>query len=588
MIKKLIKYVGEYKKPTILTPIFVLLESVMEILIPLLMAKLIDDGIDVGDMGVITKYGVYLLAAALLTMFFGSAAGMTAAHASAGFAKNVRRGMYYKIQDFSFSNIDKFSTASLVTRLTTDVSNVQQVFQMMTRICFRAPAILIFALIASFSVNHELSLVFLLSMPILGIGIFFLINRVQPIFERVFKTYDKLNNVVQENLYGMRVVKSFNRQDFETKKFTDISGSIYKDFSKAEKTMAFGMPLMQFCMYGCMLIICWLGARMIVASGNNELLGLTCGQLLSMITYSMQLLMSLMMISMIFVFITMSKASAERIVEVLDEESTLHNPENPITEVASGDIDFEHVDFTYRKDSDKKVLDDINLHIKAGWMVGVLGGTGSSKSSLVQLIPRLYDVASGSVKVGGRDVREYDIESLRTQVAMVLQKNVLFSGTIKENLRWGDENATEEEMIHACKVACAHDFIMDFEDGYDTHIDQGGTNVSGGQKQRLCIARALLKKPKILILDDSTSAVDMKTDALIRKAFREELPDTTKIIIAQRIASVQDADLIIVMDDGKIDSVGTHEELMKSSLIYREVYESQNKGGEGDEQTQRK
>ncbi len=588
MIKKLIKYVGEYKKPTILTPIFVLLESVMEILIPLLMAKLIDDGIDVGDMGVITKYGVYLLAAALLTMLFGSAAGMTAAHASAGFAKNVRRGMYYKIQDFSFSNIDKFSTASLVTRLTTDVSNVQQVFQMMTRICFRAPAILIFALIASFSVNHELSLVFLLSMPILGIGIFFLINRVQPIFERVFKTYDKLNNVVQENLYGMRVVKSFNRQDFETKKFTDISGSIYKDFSKAEKTMAFGMPLMQFCMYGCMLIICWLGARMIVASGNNELLGLTCGQLLSMITYSMQLLMSLMMISMIFVFITMSKASAERIVEVLDEESDLHNPENPITEVASGDIDFEHVDFTYRKDSDKKVLDDINLHIKAGWMVGVLGGTGSSKSSLVQLIPRLYDVASGSVKVGGRDVREYDIESLRTQVAMVLQKNVLFSGTIKENLRWGDENATEEEMIHACKVACAHDFIMDFEDGYDTHIDQGGTNVSGGQKQRLCIARALLKKPKILILDDSTSAVDMKTDALIRQAFREELPDTTKIIIAQRIASVQDADLIIVMDDGKIDSVGTHEELMKSSLIYREVYESQNKGGEGDEQTQRK
>lgn len=588
MIKKLIKYVGEYKKPTILTPIFVLLESVMEILIPLLMAKLIDDGIDVGDMGVITKYGVYLLAAALLTMFFGSAAGMTAAHASAGFAKNVRRGMYYKIQDFSFSNIDNFSTASLVTRLTTDVSNVQQVFQMMTRICFRAPAILIFALIASFSVNRELSLVFLLSMPILGIGIFFLISRVQPIFERVFKTYDKLNNVVQENLYGMRVVKSFNRQDFETKKFTDISGSIYKDFSKAEKTMAFGMPLMQFCMYGCMLIICWFGARMIVASGNNELLGLTCGQLLSMITYSMQLLMSLMMISMIFVFITMSKASAERIVEVLDEESDLHNPENPITEVASGDIDFEHVDFTYRKDSDKKVLDDINLHIKAGWMVGVLGGTGSSKSSLVQLIPRLYDVASGSVKVGGRDVREYDIESLRAQVAMVLQKNVLFSGTIKENLRWGDENATDEEMIHACKVACAHDFIMGFEDGYDTHIDQGGTNVSGGQKQRLCIARALLKKPKILILDDSTSAVDMKTDALIRKAFREELPDTTKIIIAQRIASVQDADLIIVMDDGKIDSVGTHEELMKSSLIYREVYESQNKGGEGDEQTQRK
>lgn len=583
MIKKLIKYVGEYKKPTILTPIFVLLESVMEILIPLLMAKLIDNGIDMGDMGVITKYGLILLAAALLTMFFGSAAGMTAATASAGFAKNVRRGLYYKIQEFSFSNIDKFSTASLVTRLTTDVSNVQQVFQMMTRICFRAPAMLLFALIAAFSINKELSLVFLLSIPILGVGMYILIKTVHPVFERVFKTYDKLNNVVQENLYGMRVVKSFNRQDFETKKFTDISGKIYKDFSKAEKTMAFGMPLMQFCMYACMLIICWLGARMIVASGNNELLGLTCGQLLSMITYSMQLLMSLMMISMIFVFITMSRASAERIVEVLDEESDLHNPANPVTEVLNGDVDFDHVNFTYKKDSDKNVLDDINLHIKSGQTVGVIGGTGSSKSSLVQLIPRLYDVSSGSVKVGDRDVREYDIEALRQQVAMVLQKNVLFSGTIKENLRWGNENATDEEMIHACKVACAHDFIEEFDDGYDTHIEQGGSNVSGGQKQRLCIARALLKKPKILILDDSTSAVDMATDARIRKAFREELPDTTKIIIAQRIASVQDADMIIVMDDGKIDSVGTHDELMAKSLIYREVYESQNKGGEGNE-----
>ena len=583
MIKKLIKYVGEYKKPTILTPIFVLLESVMEILIPLLMAKLIDNGIDMGDMGVIAKYGLILLAAALLAMFFGSAAGMTAATASAGFAKNVRRGLYYKIQEFSFSNIDKFSTASLVTRLTTDVSNVQQVFQMMTRICFRAPAMLLFALIAAFSINKELSLVFLLSIPILGVGMYILIKSVHPVFERVFKTYDKLNNVVQENLYGMRVVKSFNRQDFETKKFTDISGKIYKDFSKAEKTMAFGMPLMQFCMYACMLIICWLGARMIVASGNNELLGLTCGQLLSMITYSMQLLMSLMMISMIFVFITMSRASAERIVEVLDEESDLHDPENPVTEVLNGDVDFDHVNFTYKKDSDKNVLEDINLHIKSGQTVGVIGGTGSSKSSLVQLIPRLYDVSSGSVKVGDRDVREYDIEALRQQVAMVLQKNVLFSGTIKENLRWGNENATDEEMIHACKVACAHDFITEFDDGYDTHIEQGGSNVSGGQKQRLCIARALLKKPKILILDDSTSAVDMATDARIRKAFREELPDTTKIIIAQRIASVQDADMIIVMDDGKIDSVGTHDELMAESLIYREVYESQNKGGEGNE-----
>ena len=583
MIKKLLKYVGEYKKPTILTPIFVLLESAMEILIPLLMAKLIDDGIDMGDMNVIVKYGVILLGAALLTMFFGSAAGLTAATASAGFAKNVRQGMYYKIQEFSFGNIDKFSTASLVTRLTTDVQNVQQVFQMMTRICFRAPAVLIFALIAAFSVNRELSLVFLLCLPILGVGIFILISKVHPIFERVFKTYDKLNNVVQENLYGMRVVKSFNRQEFETKKFTDISGLIYRDFSKAEKTMAFVMPLMQFCMYASMLIICWLGARMIVASGNSELLGLTCGQLLSMITYSMQLLMSLMMISMVFVFITMSRASAERIVEVLEEESDLSNPENPVTEVKNGDVDFEQVCFTYKKGSDKNVLEDVNLHIKSGSMVGILGGTGSSKSSLVQLIPRLYDVTSGSVKVGGVDVREYDIESLRQKVAMVLQKNVLFSGTIKENLRWGDENATEEEMLHACKVACAHDFIMEFEDGYDTYIEQGGANVSGGQKQRLCIARALLKKPKVLILDDSTSAVDMKTDAIIRKAFREELPDTTKIIIAQRIASVQEADMIIVLEDGRIDDIGTHEELMKSSRIYREVYESQNKGGERDD-----
>ena len=580
MIKKLIKYVGEYKKPTILTPIFVLLESVMEILIPLLMAKLIDDGIDMGDMNAIVKYGVILLGAALLTMFFGSAAGLTAATASAGFAKNVRQGMYYKIQEFSFGNIDKFSTASLVTRLTTDVQNVQQVFQMMTRICFRAPAMLIFALIAAFSVNRELSLVFLLCLPILGVGVFILINKVHPIFERVFKTYDRLNNVVQENLYGMRVVKSFNRQDFETKKFTGISELIYRDFSKAEKTMAFIMPLMQFCMYASMLIICWLGARMIVASGNNELFGLTCGQLLSMITYSMQLLMSLMMISMIFVFITMSRASAERIVEVLDEESDLSNPENPVTKVANGDVDFDKVCFTYKKGSDKNVLEDVNLHIKSGSMVGILGGTGSSKSSLVQLIPRLYDVTSGSVKVGGADVRDYDIESLRSSVAMVLQKNVLFSGTIKDNLRWGDENATDEEMIHACKVACAHDFIMEFENGYDTYIEQGGANVSGGQKQRLCIARALLKKPKVLILDDSTSAVDMKTDALIRKALREELPETTKIIIAQRIASVQEADMIIVLEDGKIDSLGTHDELMKSSLIYREVYESQNKGGE--------
>ena len=588
MIKKLSKYVGKYKKYAIITPVLVTLEALMEIFIPLLMAQLIDKGIDAGNMGEITKYGIVLLGAALLTMTFGVLAGKTAPMASAGFAKNLRQAMYYKVQEFSFANIDKFSTGSIVTRLTTDVTNVQQAFQMIIRITVRAPGMLLFALIAAFSVNHKLSLVFLAVLPVLGLGMFIIIQKVYPLFNKIFRTYDKLNNVVQENLYAVRVVKSFNRQEHENEKFGKVSGTIYKDFSRAEKTMSFIMPLMQGCMYTCMLLISWIGARMIIAGGNDAAMGLTTGQLMSMITYTMQILMSLMMISMIFAMMTMAKASGERIVEILDEESEIRNPENPVMEVKDGSIDFVNTGFRYSSESEgegsgtKKILDDIDLHIDSGMTVGIIGATGSSKSSLVQLIPRLYDVSEGAVKVGGVDVRDYDVETLRNQVAMVLQKNVLFSGTISENLRWGNENAAEEEIRHACKVACADEFIEKFEDGYDTYIEQGGTNVSGGQKQRLCIARALLKKPKILILDDSTSAVDMKTDALIRKAFASELPDTTKIIIAQRISSVQDSDMIIVMDDGHVSDCGTHAELMETSEIYREVYESQNrKGGEG-------
>ena len=588
MIKKLSKYVGKYKKYAIITPVLVTLEALMEIFIPLLMAQLIDKGIDAGNMGEITKYGIVLLAAALLTMIFGVLAGKTAPMASAGFAKNLRQAMYYKVQEFSFANIDKFSTGSIVTRLTTDVTNVQQAFQMIIRITVRAPGMLLFALIAAFSVNHKLSLVFLAVLPVLGLGMFIIIQKVYPLFNKIFRTYDKLNNVVQENLYAVRVVKSFNRQEHENEKFGKVSGTIYKDFSRAEKTMSFIMPLMQGCMYTCMLLISWIGARMIIAGGNDAAMGLITGQLMSMITYTMQILMSLMMISMIFAMMTMAKASGERIVEILEEESEIRNPENPVMEVKDGSIDFVNTGFRYSSESEgegsgtKKILDDIDLHIDSGMTVGIIGATGSSKSSLVQLIPRLYDVSEGAVKVGGVDVRDYDVETLRNQVAMVLQKNVLFSGTISENLRWGNENAAEEEIRHACKVACADEFIEKFEDGYDTYIEQGGTNVSGGQKQRLCIARALLKKPKILILDDSTSAVDMKTDALIRKAFASELPDTTKIIIAQRISSVQDSDMIIVMDDGHVSDCGTHAELMETSEIYREVYESQNrKGGEG-------
>ena len=579
MIKKLASQIKEYKKTAAVTPVLVLLEVVMEILIPLIMAELIDNGIDGGSMPQIIKYGIMLIVAAVLALIFGIAAGRTAAVASAGFAKNLRGAMYDHVQDFSFASIDKFSTASIVTRLTTDVTNVQMAFQMCIRIAARAPGMLIFALIASFGIDAQLSLVFLGVLPILGIGLYILIRAVYPIFNRVFKTYDKLNNVVQENLYGIRVVKSYNRQDHEVEKFKKTSGKIYQDFSKAEKIMAFNMPLMQFCMYLSMILISWFGARAIVASGNDAAIGLSTGELISLITYIMQILMSLLMISMIFVMLTMARASGDRIAELLDEESNLHDPENPVYDVKDGSIDFD-----YGKSKNKEVLNDINLHIESGQTVGIIGATGSAKSSLVQLIPRLYDVTSGSLKVGGTDVKDYHIESLRNQVSMVLQKNTLFSGTIAENLRWGNENATDEELRHACKLACADEFIDKFEDGYETYIEQGGSNVSGGQKQRLCIARALLKKPKILILDDSTSAVDMKTDAMIRQAFSTEIPDTTKIIIAQRIASVQDADQIVVLDDGKIADVGNHQQLMKNSEIYREVYESQNKGGGLSEQ----
>ncbi|WP_018213121.1 ABC transporter ATP-binding protein [Desulfitobacterium hafniense] len=580
MIKKLAGSIRQYKKATLLTPFFVALEVTMEVIIPLLMARLIDYGIDAGDMNYVAKMGGALLLAALISLAFGLLAGRTAAVASAGFAQNLRQDMFYKVQSFSFVNIDKFSTASIVTRLTTDVTNVQNSFQMLTRMAIRSPIMLFFALFVSFSIDQKLSLIFLGSIPILGVGLWLIMSNVHPIFARVFRTYDKLNNVVQENLRGMRVVKSFVREDFETQKFMTISQSIYKDFSKAERLLVFNMPLMQFCMYACILFVSWFGARAIVASGGDPVAGLSTGELLSLITYATQILMSLMMLSMVFVMLTISRASAARIVELLEEESNLQNKDHPVCQVRNGDISFENVSFSYSKDADKPVLDRINLDIRSGETLGILGGTGSSKSTLVQLIPRLYDVTEGKVKVGGVDVRDYDLETLRNQVAMVLQKNVLFSGTIKENLRWGNEQATEEEMIQACKLAHAHDFIAGFPDQYDTLIEQGGVNLSGGQKQRLCIARALLKNPQILILDDSTSAVDMETDAQIRKALAEHLPDTTKLIIAQRVSSVQDADRVIVMDDGKIKAVGSHEELLQTSEIYREVYESQAKGGD--------
>ena len=575
MIKRLLQSVREFKKEALLTPFFVVLEVVMEVVIPAVMALLIDKGIDAQNMGEIWKYGAILIVCAMLALIFGAAAGTYAARASTGFARNLRHDMYYAVQDFSFSNIDKFSTGSIVTRLTTDVTNVQNSFQMCTRIAVRCPVMLVFALVMAFQINSQLALIFLCVLPVLAIGLGLLMKSVAPVFERVFKTYDRMNTVVQENVRGIRVVKAYVREDHETEKFKGVSGLLYRQFSKAQKTMAGVMPLMQFCMYACMLLISWFGARLIVGGT------MTTGELTSLFSYAMQILMSLMMVAMVFVMITMSRASAERIVELLEEKSDLHNPEHPVTEVKNGDIDFDDVNFSYKGDEHKLALRDVNLHIKAGQTIGILGGTGSAKSTLVQLIPRLYDVTTGSVKVGGVDVRDYDIEALREQVAMVLQKNVLFSGTIKENLRWGDEHASDEELERVCRLAQADEFIEQMPDKYDTYIEQGGTNVSGGQKQRLCIARALLKKPKVLILDDSTSAVDTKTDALIRKAFAEEIPNTTKLIIAQRISSVQDADQIVILDGGAIQAVGTHDELLATNTIYQEIYNQQmKKGGE--------
>ncbi|MCM1543774.1 MAG: ABC transporter ATP-binding protein/permease [Ruminococcus sp.] len=587
MIKKLSKCIREYKLDSLLAPLFVALEVVMEVAIPYYMGKLVDNGINggtngEGNMTYILEIGALLAVFCVISLAGGALSGKYAARASAGFAKNLRHDMFHNVQNFSFSNIDRFSVSSLVTRLTTDVTNMQNAYQMIIRIAIRSPLMLIFSLIMSVRVNAKLSLIFLCVLPFLGGALFIIMTHAHPIFERVFKTYDRLNRVVSENLSGIRVVKSFVREDRERKKFNDVSGEIYSDFVKAERLLAFNAPAMQLSAYTTMLLISWFAAKLIVASGDNAAMGMTTGDLITLMTYAMQILMTLMMLSMIFVMITMSRASAERICEVLSEKSDLSNRENPIKEVKDGSIEFENVGFSYAKDENKLCLKDVNLKIKSGETVGIIGSTGSSKSSFVQLIPRLYDVTTGRVKVGGVDVRDYDIESLRNQVAMVLQKNVLFSGTIKENLRWGNEDATDEELIEACKLSQADGFIREFPDGYDTYIEQGGTNVSGGQKQRICIARSLLKKPKILILDDSTSAVDTRTDALIRKAFAEYIPETTKIIIAQRISSIEHADKIIVLDGGKIEAVGTHEQLLGSDPIYTEVYNSQVKGGNKD------
>lgn len=572
MIRRLAGCIGEYKRDTILTPAFVILEALMEVLIPFLMSKMIDEGVMKGNMKLVWLIGIGMLAAAALSMAGGILAGRTAATASAGFAKNVRKAMYYNIQDFSFANIDKYSTAGLITRLTTDVTNVQNAYQMIIRMLVRSPIMLVLAMGMCFYINGKMALIFLGAIIFLGGTLYFIATKSFSPFDKLFKRYDAMNSQTQENLTGIRVVKAYVREGHETEKFHKASGEIYHFSKAAEKIIIWNNPIMMFTMYSCILLISWLGARLIVSNT------MTTGELMSLFTYTMNILMSLMMISMVFVMLTMARSSAERIVELLDEKSSLTNTENPVYTVKDGSICFEQVDFGYQGKKDNLNLEGVNLTIASGETVGIIGGTGSAKSTLVQLIPRLYDVTGGCIKVGGKDVRCYDIETLRNEVAMVLQKNILFSGTVKENLRWGNKGADEEEMLEACRLAQADEFIQKFPDKYDTYIEQGGSNVSGGQKQRLCIARALLKKPKILILDDSTSAVDTRTDALIREAFREKIPDTTKIIIAQRIASVEDADQIIVLDDGKINAVGTHKELLKKNHIYREIYESQVKG----------
>lgn len=574
MVNHITAAIRDNKKASILAPIFVCFEVLFEVLIPVVMAIFIDKGIDAGDQGEILRLGGILIVMAVCALIFGVLAGGAAADASTGLARNLRHDIYHHVQNFSFANIDKFSTAGIVTRLTTDVTNVQNAYQMIIRVAVRAPVMLVFAFAMTVYISPRLATIYLCAIPILGIGLALIISRVHGLFTQVFDTYDELNNVVQENLTGIRVVKSFVREDFEKKKFGTISEKLFRGFLKAERLIILNMPLMQFCVYACLLLISWIGARLVVGGS------MTTGALTSMFNYTFQILMSLMMLSMVMVMVIMARSSAERIEEILEEESSLKSKPDGVREVPDGSVDFENVSFSYVNDPNNTSLNHIDLHIRSGETVGILGGTGASKTTLVQLIPRLYDVTVGTVKVGGIDVREYDLEVLRNEVAMVLQKNTLFSGTIKENLRWGNEHASGEEIERVCRLAQADPFIQEMPDKYDTYIEQGGTNVSGGQKQRLCIARALLKKPKILILDDSTSAVDTKTDALIRQAFREEIPDTTKFIIAQRISSVQDADHILVLDDGHISAYGTHEELLKTSQIYQEVFASQQKGGE--------